>query len=99
MKLARVQRMLVYYLPLTVNVLLGVYLGWQLLKVAPADRDSRVFMFSVTYGLGGIVLAVSGVTAFFHASAQIGGHRGYYALALLNIIVPTLLVLSLLYMT
>lgn len=99
MKLAPIHRTLLYYLPLAVNVVLAIYLGWQLLAIEPSDRDSRVFMFSVTYGLGGIVLAVSGVTAFFHASAQIGGHRGYYALSLLNIIVPTVLVLSLLYMT
>jgi len=99
LKLAPVHRILLYYLPLAVNAGLAVYLGWQLLKLAPTDRDSRVFMFAVTYGLGGIVLAVSGVTAFFHATAQIGGHRGYYALSLLNIIVPTVLVLLLLYMT
>jgi heme/copper-type cytochrome/quinol oxidase subunit 2 len=99
MKLAPVHRVLLYYLPLVVNVVLAIYLGWQLMGVEPAERDSRVFMFSFVYGLGGIVLAVSGVTAFFHATAQIGAHRGYYALSLLNIIVPTVLVLLLLYKT
>ena len=99
MKLAPVHRVLLYYLPLAVNVVLAIYLGWQLMGVEYADRDSRVFMFSFVYGLGGIVLAVSGVTAFFHATAQIGGHRGYYALSLINIIVPTTLVLLLLYKT
>jgi hypothetical protein len=94
-----VQRTLLYYLPLAVNVVLATYLGWQLLQVTPFERDSRVFMFAVLYGLGGMVVAVSGVTAFFHATAQIGGHRRYYALSLLNIIVPTVLLLALLYMT
>jgi hypothetical protein len=46
-----------------------------------------------------MVVAVSGVTAFFHATASIGGHRGYYALSLFNIIVPTVLLVALLYMT
>ena len=94
-----VQRTLLYYLPLAANVVLATYLGWQLLQVTPFERDSRVFMFAVLYGLGGMVVAVSGVTAFFHATAQIGGHRLYYALSLLNIIVPTVLLLALLYMT
>jgi hypothetical protein len=99
LKLAPIHRMLLYYLPLAVNAGLAAYLGWQLLKLAPTDRDSRVFMFAVTYGLGGIALAISGVTAFFHATAQLGGQRRHYALSLVNIIIPTILLLLLLYMT
>ena len=98
MKLS-VQRTLLYYLPLGINAVLATYLVWQLWKVTPFERDSRVFMFAMLYGLGGIVVAISGVTAFFHATAQIGGHRAYYALSLFNIIVPTVLLLALLYMT
>lgn len=94
-----VQRTVLYFLPLIVNASLATYLYWQLWKVTPFERDSRVFMFSMLYGLGGMVVAVSGVTAFFHATAQIGGNRAYYALSLLNIIVPTVLLLALLYMT
>ena len=93
------RRALLYYLPLAINVVLATYLVWQLWKVTPFERDSRVFMFSMLYGLGGIVVAISGVTAFFHATAQFGGHRAYYALSLFNIIVPTVLLLALLYMT
>ena len=98
MKLS-VRRALLYYLPLAINVVLAAYLVWQLWNVTPFERDSRVFMFAMLYGLGGIVVAISGVTAFFHATAQIGEHRAYYALALFNIIVPTLLLIILLYKT
>ena len=54
-----VQRTLLYYLPLVVNVVLATYLGWQLLQVTPFERDSRVFMFAILYGLGGMVVAVA----------------------------------------
>ena len=94
-----VQRFLLYFLPLAINLLLALYLGWQIWKIAPIARDSRVFMFSVLYGLGGIVVAVSGVTAFLHMNQQIKDERVYYGLALINIIVPTLLLLILLYKT
>ncbi|NIO40552.1 MAG: hypothetical protein GTO41_10430 [Burkholderiales bacterium] len=96
MKLS-VQRVLLYYLPLTINVVLATYLAWQLWKLTPSERDSQIFMFSISYGLGGIVVAISGVTAFFHATAQISGPPAYYALSLFNIIVPTILLLVLLY--
>ena len=94
-----VRRTFLYYLPLAVNVALLFYLVWQLSQVTSFERDSRVFMFAVLYGLGGMVVAVSGVTAFFHATDQIGGPRIYYALALFNMIVPTASLLALLYLT
>ena len=94
-----VRRTLLYYLPLIINLLLATYLVWQLREMTAFERDSRVFMFALMYGLGGMVIAVSGVTAFFHATAQTGGHRAYYALSLFNIIVPTVLLLTFLYMT
>ena len=93
------RRALLYYLPFAINAVLATYLVWQIWNVTPFERDSRVFMFAMLYGLGGIVVAISGVTAFFHATAQIGEHRAYYALSLFNIIVPTVLLLTLLYKT
>jgi hypothetical protein len=98
MKLA-VRRMLLYFLPFVINLALVAYLVWQLSQVTSFERDSRVFMFAVLYGLGGLVVAVSGVTAFLHATDQIGGPRTYYALALFNMIVPTASLLAMLYMT
>ncbi len=94
-----IRRTFLYYLPLATNVALVAYLVWQLWQVTPFERDSRVFMFVMLYGLGGMIVAVSGVTAFFHATDQIGGSRIYYALALFNMIVPTASLLTLLYMT
>ena len=94
-----VQRLLLYFLPLSTNLLLGVYLGWQIWRVAPIERDSRVFMFSLLYGLGGVVVAASGVIAFLHMNQQIKEERAYYGLTLINIIFPTLLLLILLYKT
>ena len=95
----RVRRTLLYYVPLIGNVLLASYLGWQLTEVTPFERDSRVFMFAVMYGLGGMVIAISGVTAFLHVTAQLREPRSHYALSLLNIIVPTVLLLVMLNMT
>lgn len=94
-----IQRLLLYFVPLVTNLLLAVYLGWQIWRIAPIERDSRVFMFSLLYGLGGIVVAVSGVTAFLHMTQQLREERVYYGMALINIIVPTLLLLILLYKT
>lgn len=94
-----VRRIVLYYLPLAANVLLAIYLTWQLSKNTPFERDSRVFMFAMLYGLGGMVVAVSGVTAFFHATAQIAAPRGHYALSLFNIIAPTVLIVVMLYLT
>jgi len=93
------RRFLLYFLPLAINLLLALYLGWQIWKIAPIARDSRVFMFSLLYGLGGIVVAISGVTAFLHMNQQIKDERVYYGMALVNIILPTLLLLILLYKT
>jgi hypothetical protein len=94
-----VRRVFLYYLPLVINLALVTYLVWQLWQVTSFERDSRVFMFAVLYGLGGLVVAVSGVTSFLHATGQIGGHGIFYALALFNMIVPTASLLTLLYMT
>jgi len=93
------RRFLLYFLPLAINLLLALYLGWQIWKIAPIARDSRVFMFSLLYGLGGIVVAISGVTAFLHMNQQLKDDRVYYGMALVNIILPTLLLLILLYKT
>lgn len=93
------RRLLLYFLPLAVNILLAAYLVWQLWNTVGLERDSSVFIFSLLYGLGGMVVAVSGVTAFCHATGQLNESGTYYGLALVNIIIPTVLLLLLLYMT
>ncbi|HWQ38918.1 MAG TPA: hypothetical protein VNM24_09965 [Burkholderiales bacterium] len=87
---------LVYFVPLACNLALIVYLAWQLGYASPMERHSRLQMFALLYAVGGVVVAVSGVAAFLHATARDKGPRAYYALALINIIVPTALLLFML---
>ena len=94
---ARMRRILLYYLPFACNLALAAYLVWQLSFVSLLDRHSRFLMFSVLYAVGGVVVAASGVTVFFHATTQRGrGPRWLYPLAVSNTIVPTLLLLAML---
>jgi heme/copper-type cytochrome/quinol oxidase subunit 2 len=92
-----VRRMLLYYLPLACNLALAAYLVWQLWSVPMLDRHSKFLMFSILYAVGGVVVAVSGITVFFHATAQEArGPRWLYPLAVSNTIIPTLLLLAML---
>jgi hypothetical protein len=67
------------------------YLVWQIKYASYYDRHSEFLMFSILYALGGAVLVVSAVTAFFQGSTQARTARWYYALALINTIIPTVL--------
>lgn len=90
------RRVVFFHAPLAFNVALIGYLAWQLGYTAPLDRHSRLQMFALLYAVGGVVLAVSGVAAFMQATAREKGWRGYYALALVNVIIPTVLLLIML---
>lgn len=90
------RRVVFFHFPLACNAALIAYLAWQLGYTAPLDRHSRLQMFALLYAVGGIVLAVSGVAAFMQAAARENGWRGYYSLALVNVIIPTLLLLIML---
>jgi hypothetical protein len=90
------RRILFFFAPLACNVALAAYLIWQLGYTAPFDRHSRLQMFALLYAVGGVVLAVSGVAAFMQATAREKDWRGYYALALFNVIIPTVLLLIML---
>ena len=83
-------------MPLACNLVLTAYLVWQLNYASYYDRHSEFLMFSVLYALGGAVVVVSGVTAFFHGSTVARTARWYYALALVNTIIPTALLVILL---
>ena len=87
---------LLYFLPLALNLALIAYLTWQLGYLPAFDRHTRLQMFALLYAVGGIVVAVSGVTAFTHATARGRAPRGWYALSLVNTIVPTLLLMVML---
>jgi hypothetical protein len=89
----RLRRLVLYFLPLSGNLGLAVYLIWQLGLTPPYLRHGNFQMFLVLYAVGGLVMAVSGVTAFFHATTDHKGPRRWFALALVNTILPTLLLL------
>ena len=90
------RRFLLYYLPLIANVGLIAYLTWQLNLVPYFQRQGEFQIFSVLYAVGGLVIAVSGVTAFIHAVSNEKGPRHLFVLSLLNTIIPTVLLLALL---
>ncbi|HEX4985945.1 MAG TPA: hypothetical protein VFV71_07725 [Burkholderiales bacterium] len=90
----QVRRFVVYWIPFIANLCLTGYLVWQL-GLAPDQRHSELRMFSILYAVGGMVVGASGVTAFFHVTANEKGPRRWLAFALVNTIVPTVLLLVL----
>jgi len=93
---ASLKRFLLYYLPLLANIALIAYLVWQLNLVPYFQRQGEFQIFSVLYAVGGMVVAVSGVTAFIHVAANQQGARRLFALSLVNTIIPTILLLAML---
>jgi len=92
----RLRRAALYYLPLAANLGLIVYLIWQLNLVPYFQRQGEFQIFSVLYAVGGLVVAVSGITAFMHIAANQTGQRLLFALSLVNTIIPTVLLLAML---
>ena len=90
------KQFLLYYLPLLANLGLIAYLTWQLNLVSYFQRQGEFQIFSVLYAIGGLVVAVSGVTAFLHAVSNEKGPRPLFVLSLVNTIIPTVLLLALL---
>ncbi|HVY04535.1 MAG TPA: hypothetical protein VHB46_01040 [Burkholderiales bacterium] len=91
-----IRRFLLYYLPLFINIGLIAYLVWQLNLVPYFQRQGEFQIFSVLYAVGGLVVAVSGITAFAHLTMNQQGPRRLFALSLVNTIIPTVLILALL---
>jgi hypothetical protein len=92
----RWRRVALYFVPLGFNLALTAYLVWQLGYTPAFDRHTRLQMFALLYAVGGIVVAISGITAFAHATAREKASRGWYALSLINTIIPTVLLLVML---
>jgi len=90
------RRLLLYYVPLLANLGLIAYLTWQLNLVPYFQRQEEFRIFSVLYAVGGLVVAVSGITAFVHAVSNEKGPRNLFVLSLVNTIIPTVLLLALL---
>lgn len=83
-------------LPTVANVVLTAYLAWQLNLMPYFQRQGEFQIFSVLYAVGGLVIAVSGFAAFVHAAETREAARRLFMLALINIIIPTMLLLVLL---
>ena len=93
---SKLKRFLLYYLPLLANVGLIVYLIWQLNLAPYFQRQGEFQIFSVLYAIGGLVVAVSGTVAVIQLTADQKGPRQLFALALVNTIIPTVLLLAML---
>lgn len=83
-------------LPAVVNAAMIAYLAWQLNLMPYFQRQGEFQIFSVLYAVGGLVIAVSGFAAFVHAAETHEAARRLFMLALINIIIPTMLLLVLL---
>jgi hypothetical protein len=84
-------------LPTAANVGLIAYLTWQLNLMPFIERQGEFRIFSVLYAIGGLVIAVAGVAAFVHGASQHDRpRRRLLMLALVNLIIPTVLLLVLL---
>jgi hypothetical protein len=95
---SKLKRFALYYLPLLANIGLIVYLIWQLNLVPYFQRQGEFQIFSMLYAIGGLVVAVSGIAAFIHITANQKGPRPLFALSLVNTIIPTVLLLAMLHL-
>jgi hypothetical protein len=94
---SKLKRFLLYYLPFLANIGLIVYLTWQLNLVPYFQRQGEFQIFSMLYAIGGLVVGVSGITAFIYITANQKGSRALFALSLVNTIIPTVLLLVMLH--
>ena len=94
---SKLKRFLLYYLPLLANIGLIVYLIWQLNLVPYFQRQGEFQIFSMLYAIGGLVVGVSGITAFIYVTANQKGSRPLFALSLVNTIIPTVLLVVMLH--
>ena len=94
---SRLKRFALYYLPLLANIGLIAYLTWQLNLVPYFQRQGEFQIFSMLYAIGGLVVGVSGITAFIYVTANQKGSRPLFALSLVNTIIPTVLLLVMLH--
>jgi hypothetical protein len=92
----KLKRFLVYYLPLLANLGLIAYLTWQLNLVPYFQRQGEFQIFSLLYAVGGLVVVVSGIAAFTQIVTNQKGTHPLLALALVNAIIPTVLLVALL---
>jgi hypothetical protein len=89
------KNVLLYYLPAVCNAVLIIYLAWTASQPVALRHQQGFQTFALFYAMGGAVVAVSAITAFVQISSRQSGRR-LLILALLNAIIPTVLLLLLL---
>lgn len=84
-----------YALPVALNLLLVAFTVWQLAWVPENERDLGLHAFAGFYALGGLVMVISGATAVSKLVFGDTGPRRLLYLSLINMWVPTILLLVL----
>jgi DMSO reductase anchor subunit len=88
----RARHVVFYFVPAACNIGLIIFLYWT--SFNPRQQGFQTFV--LFYSVGGLVVAVSAITALIHLSSRDQGDRRLLGLALVNAIIPTLLLLILL---
>ena len=86
---------LLQLVPLALNVLLLAFTVWQLVWVSEAERDLGLQAFAGFYAVGGLVMVMAGITAISQLVFGEPGPRRLLYLSLVNMWVPTILLLVL----
>lgn len=86
---------LLQLVPLALNALLVAFTVWQLVWVPDHERDFGLQSFAAFYAIGGLVMVIAGITAVSQLVFGDPGPRRLLYLSLVNMWVPTLLLLVL----
>ena len=86
---------LLHGVPIALNMMLVAFALWQLFWVSDAQRDLGLRSFAAFYVVGGLVMVIAGVTAMSHLVFGEAGPRRLLYLSLVNMWIPTLLLLVL----
>jgi uncharacterized membrane protein len=81
--------------PVVLNGLLVAFTLWQLRWVPESERDLGLRSFAAFYAVGGVVMVTAGITAVSQLVFGDPGPRRLLYLSLVNMWVPTLLLLVL----
>jgi len=86
---------LLYVAPIALNLLLAAFTAWQLLWVPDTERDLGLRAFAAFYVVGGLVMVIAGITAISQLVFGETGPRRLLYSSLVNMWVPTSLLLVL----
>ncbi len=87
--------MLLYVIPVVLNLALVAWGARELLLVPESDHDFGLHAFAGFYALGGVVMVISGATAVSDIVFGDPARRRLLYVALVNTWVPTLVMLAL----